>query len=115
MSLIDLNVQPKTPALLPGVEGWDPSTKLKIESAKNPLPASTLGDLGVAAIVTAQTSFPLTVLILPITERGLSGIDLTSVRVFRFDEQGKKLVPVWNSGINVQYGFVWAKIQQPGT
>ncbi|HEY6352690.1 MAG TPA: PQQ-binding-like beta-propeller repeat protein [Candidatus Angelobacter sp.] len=115
MSLIDLHVQPKAPALLPAVEGWDPAAKLKIESAKNPLPAATLGDLGVAATVTGQASFPLTVLILPITENGLSGIDLTSVRVFRYDDKAKKLVPVWNSGINVQYGFVWAKIQQPGT
>lgn len=115
MSLIDLNVQPKALALLSTVEGWDPGAKLKIVAAKNPLPTSTLGDIGVAATITGQANFPLTVLILPVTEKDLSGIDPTSIRVFRYDETAKKLVPVWNSGINVQHGFVWAKIQQPGT
>lgn len=115
MALIDANQQPKSPTLLPVAEGRDSTANLKVEPARNPLPRATLGDLGVAASVTGQASFPLTVLMLPITEGGLAGIDPASVRVFRYDESCKALVPVWNSGINVRQGFVWAKIQQPGT
>jgi outer membrane protein assembly factor BamB len=96
------------------MDNWDPGKKLKIEAARNPLPHSTLGDLGTAASVTGSASFPLTLLILPIVEDGLTGIDTSSVRVFRYDKKNKRLTPIWNSGINVAHGFVWAKIQQPG-
>lgn len=115
MALIDANQQLKSPILLPVAEGRDVIANLKVGPAKNPVPRSTLGDLAVAASVTGPANFPLTVLMLPITESGLAGIDPASVRVFRYDESGKTLVPVWNSGINVRQGFVWAKIQQPGT
>ena len=114
MSLIDLNRQPKGPALHSAVDNWDPGTTLKIEAAKNPLPNSTLGDLGVAASVTGSGNFPLTLLVLPIAHDGLTGIDTSSVRVFRYDKKNNRYAPVWNSGINVAHGFVWAKIQQPG-
>jgi outer membrane protein assembly factor BamB len=114
MSLIDLSRQPKAPTLHPAVDNWDPGTTLKIEAANNPLPNATLGDLGASASVTGSANFPLTLLVLPITAEGLTGIDTSSVRVFRYHNKNKHLVPVWNSGINVAHGFVWAKIQQPG-
>lgn len=114
MSLIDLSRKPKAPALHPAVDNWDPSTTLKIQVSKNPLPNSTLGDLGVAASVTGSANFPLTLLVIPIADDGLTGIDTSSVRVFRCDKKNKRYAPVWNSGINVAHGFVWAKIQQPG-
>ena len=43
------------------------------------------------------------------------GLDTSSIRVFRWDEKQKRLKPVWNSGINVEQGFIWAKIQRAGT
>jgi outer membrane protein assembly factor BamB len=115
MSLIDPNRQPKAPVLHSAADNWDPGETLKIEAARNPHPNSTLGDLGAAASVTGSENFPLTLLILPIAEDGLTGIDTSSVRVFRHDKKNKRWAPVWNSGINVAHGFVWAKIQQPGT
>ncbi|HEY6968720.1 MAG TPA: PQQ-binding-like beta-propeller repeat protein [Candidatus Angelobacter sp.] len=115
MALFDVNLQPKAPAVLPAVDGWDLAGKLKIQPVRNPLTNATLGDLGVAVDVTGPANFSLTLIVLPVTEKGLAGIDPGSVRMFRYDEKSKRLVPVWNSGINVHHGFVWAKVQQPGT
>ena len=37
------------------------------------------------------------------------------MRFFRWDESAGTLQPVWNSGVNTAFNFVWAKIQHPGT
>ena len=91
---------------------------LRAESVENPLPRATLGDVGVAAEVAgAETlrSFGQSVLVIPLDERALAGIDETTVRVFRVDKEAGTLRPVWNSGVNTSMGFAWAKVTRPGT
>lgn len=53
-------------------------------------------------------------LLQPFDPKATAGIDLTSVRVFRWDEAAKTVLPVWNSGVNHTYNFVWAEIGRPG-
>ncbi len=91
-----------------------PATELQLERVDNPLPQGTLGDLGLATNVRGPSEFPLTLLLLPLDPSGLTGIEPTSVRVFRWDGTTRSLRPLWNSGINVGHGFVWAKIRRPG-
>jgi hypothetical protein len=86
---------------------------LKITAAKNPRPNATLGDIGIATRVSGPTRFPPTLLLQPVAPEALVGLEPTSLRVFRFD--GRSLRPHWNSGLNVALGFVWAKIERPGT
>jgi outer membrane protein assembly factor BamB len=58
---------------------------------------------------------PTALLVLPVDRGALQGLDRTSVRLFRVDDGGDELHAVWNSGINLAHGFVWAKIGRPGT
>jgi outer membrane protein assembly factor BamB len=92
----------------------DPTTELKLEKADNPLPHGTLGDIGLATSVVGPSEFPLTILIQPFDRTALTGIEATSVRVFRWDSTIGSLKPIWNSGINIALGFVWTKISRPG-
>ncbi len=77
----------------------------------------TLGAMALTVRVaaTAKTSAPESVLILPYDTKSLQGLDRSSVRVFRFDGQQRGFTPIWNSGINLALGFVWAKVARPGT
>jgi outer membrane protein assembly factor BamB len=95
-------------------EEREQAIKIKLKKVDNPLPKGTLGDIGLATRVEGQAEFPLTLLIQPFDPRALAGIDATSVRVFRFDNRSRSLQPIWNSAINVGFGFVWAKIRRPG-
>lgn len=90
---------------------------LRVEFAENPLARATLGDVGVAATITAEglRSFSRSVLVIPLHERALTGIDETTVRLFRADEETGTLRPVWNSGVNTSLGYAWAKVTRPGT
>jgi len=110
----DTVVEPLQPYFVQVVAEFDPNTKLKVESASNPLPDGTLGDIGLAARVEGPAEFPKTILIQPFDSASLRGIDPISVRVFRWDKAARSLQPVWDSGINVGQGFIWAKIRQPG-
>lgn len=90
--------------------------ELKVSRAARSVLKMTLGDLrGLAAEVTGTESFSETVLVQPFEPEALTGIDPTTVRVFRWDEESGSLRPVWNSGINYTLGFTWAKITRPGT
>lgn len=90
---------------------------LRVGFAENPLARATLGDIGVAATVAGEgvRSFGRSVLVIPLHARALAGIDETTVRVFRADEETGTLRPVWNSGVNTSLGFAWAKVTRPGT
>lgn len=90
------------------------AARLRISPAKNPLPRGTLGDTGISARVTGPAQFPLTILVFPFGAAELTGLDRSTIRVFRWDADGRTLKPVWNSGINVAMGFIWAKIMRPG-
>jgi outer membrane protein assembly factor BamB len=103
------------PYFLETISPGELGDRLKLKNVEVPLPQSTLGDLGLATSVTGPKEFPLTILVQPYDPGALKGIETTSVRVFRWDENTGTLRPVWNSGINLAFNFVWAKIEHPGT
>jgi len=107
-------VEHPKPFCLPTTVDVDASIKLEIEHTRHPLPQGTLGDIGLATKVAGPFDFAQHILMQPFQPHALKGIDPTSVRVFRWDEQAGTLRPIWNSGINVEFGFVWAKIRRPG-
>jgi len=100
--------------LLPAAPDSDPTASIKTAPAENPLPRATLGDMGLATAVTGPAEFPLTILVQPFDPTGISGLDPGSVRVFLWDAKAGALEPVWNSGVNVDLGYVWSKIRRPG-
>jgi outer membrane protein assembly factor BamB len=89
-------------------------SELKVGRATNPLSNGTLGDTGLAVEVGGREEFALTILRIPFDLQALAGLDAASIRVFRWDEKQERLTPVWNSGINIDHGFIWAKITRPG-
>src|SRR2546421_3389552 len=93
---------------------WNPDGELTLEKVDNPSSQGTLGDIGIATNVIGPAQFPLTILIQPFHQSALTGIEATSVRVFRWDTTIGSLKPIWNSGINIALGFVWTKISRPG-
>jgi outer membrane protein assembly factor BamB len=102
---------------LAGEQDEQEAGALRVEFAENPLARATLGDVGVAATVLGEglRSFSRSILVIPLNERALTGIDETTVRLFRADEETGTLRPVWNSGVNTSLGFAWAKVTRPGT
>ena len=104
----------REPYLMQATPEWDPDAELELRRAENPHPTGTLGDIGLATEVAGPDEFPLTILIQPVDPRDLVGIDMTSVRAFRWDDQSRTLQPIWNSGANLGLGFIWTKIHRPG-
>jgi outer membrane protein assembly factor BamB len=102
------------PYLVPIVQDWDAEAALSLSAAENPAPKATIGDLGLATSVSGPAEFPPTMLVQPFAPGDLTGIEPSSVRVFRWDEQSSALRPVWNSGLNVEHGFVWSEVIRPG-
>ena len=111
-----LEPRPAGPYLLPATLKSEPPRKLEISVIDNPAKDATLGDIGLATqIAGGNRALPPTILIQPFDQRGIVGVDPISIRVFRWDEKLGVLRPVWNSGVNLSSGYVWAKIQRPGT
>jgi hypothetical protein len=105
---------PFEPHLIPVDAENDLRDQLQLTSAKNPQAEGTLGDMGLAIEVSGLDEFSLTILRIPFKTRAITGLDASSIRVFRWDEKREQLRPIWNSGINVEQGFIWAKIRKPG-
>ena len=103
---------PPAPFLLGAVGGN--ASGLTVQAAENPLPAATLGDLGVAVQISGPEQFPLTVLVLPYDPAVAAWIDMQSVRVFQVAPRDSSVRVVWHSGINTQEYYVWAEIRGPG-
>ena len=103
------------PYLVQATPGQDPTAELDLRRAENPVPNGTLGDIELATDVTGPEEFPLAILIQPVQPGDLVGVDVTSVRAFRWDDGSRTLQPNWHSGINVNLGFIWTKIRRPGT
>jgi outer membrane protein assembly factor BamB len=101
------------PYLVQVTPDFDPAAELELARVDNPLPNTTLGDIGLAARVDGPERFPPSLLVQPF-ER-LAGIDPASVRMFRLDEASGTLRPVWDSGVNTGLGFVWTMLRRPGT
>lgn len=89
---------------------------IKINSVKHPAPQSTLFDLGIAVEVGGKRDdLASSIIVHPIDPDTLKGIDPSTVKFFRFDERAGAWQPVWNSGINLELGYAWAKVREPGT
>lgn len=101
------------PQLLPGGRE-DPTEQLRLRRARNPLRNGTLGDTGIAFRVSGPDEFALTIVRIPLDDARVHGLDVVTLRLFRWDTRTKKLEPVWNSGVNVQLNFAWARIRRPG-
>jgi hypothetical protein len=106
-------IQPK-PRLIQITPDWDSKHKLNLKSARHPLPHGTLGTIGRPVEVDGPDEFPQTLLRMPYSPHFARGVDPTTARLFRWDEEARTLRPVWNSGINSQLAFAWGKIRRPG-
>lgn len=111
---VDHAVPAPQPNLQPLVANWDPNKTLKVDAVPHPLPKGTLGTIGKPVKVDGPDEFPQTLLRLPYSPAAAQGVDPTTARLFRWDEETKTLRAVWNSGINVQLGFMWGKIRRSG-
>lgn len=104
------------PYLTPASGEREANKEIKARRAALPLSRVTLGDLGgFATEVAGPEKFSPAFLIQPFEPDALTGLDPTTVRVFRWEEQSGTLSPVWDSGINYTLGFTWVKITRPGT
>jgi outer membrane protein assembly factor BamB len=110
----DASRRTAAPFLLPTRSDQKIEETLKLERAENPIPEGTLGDTGLAVSVSGPKAFAETVLLQPFERRAIRGINLGMVRTFRWEEERRTLVPVWNSGVNLALGSVWARIRRPG-
>ncbi len=102
-----------TPYLLPS--GASPRLTDQLRARKSKIPTShTLCDIGVVAQVTGAERFSEAILVQPFEARALVGIRPSSLRVFRFEAEGKRFEPVWRSGVNLELGQTWARITREG-
>jgi outer membrane protein assembly factor BamB len=112
----DVNTDLPTPQ--PGVfpidPGWEPSGNLKLQSVPHPLPKGTLGTIGEAVEIQGPNEFPQTLLKMPYSVDLSRGLDPHTAKVFRWEPETQNLRPIWNSGINSQLDFAWAKIRRAG-
>jgi outer membrane protein assembly factor BamB len=111
---VDHAVPAPQPTLQALADNWEPNRTLKLEAVPHPLPKGTLGTIGKPVKVDGPDEFPQTLLRLPYSPGLAQGIDPTTARLFRWDKETKTLRPVWNSGVNVQLGFMWGKIRRSG-
>jgi outer membrane protein assembly factor BamB len=88
---------------------------LRLKPAAHPMPRGTIGTIGKPVAIEGPEEFPQVLLRLPYSSGLAKGIDPTTAKVFRWDQMQGAFRPVWNSGVNVQAGFAWAKIHRPGT
>jgi hypothetical protein len=102
------------PRAMAATEGFDRRHAIDCRPTPNPMPRATLGDIGVSVEVDGPAEFPLTLLFLPYDARALVGIDPSSIRVFKCDPNAGSFQAVWNSGINVERRFIWAKVNAVG-
>ena len=93
----------------------DKRVGLRVKWSDYPLRGSTLGDLDLAAKVEGPSRFEPALLVMPLSLEKVAGIETVSIKVFRMDTTSKTLKPIWNSGANATFNFVWAKVSQPGT
>jgi outer membrane protein assembly factor BamB len=113
------------PRLLAVATGLDELTEgVDLQAVSNPLAEATLGDLGIGAELRGgrglegafgeKNAAAESLLILPIGPQTLAGLDADTVRVFEVDDKSGEYRPIWNSGVNREMGFIWAKVHKDG-
>jgi len=88
-----------------------------VHSAKNPLPNSSFGFIGVFANVESIKSDKIDgTLVLKINPLRLGTVDRNSLKVFYWDKAAKKFIKTRYSGIGHDNGgnYVWAHVTKPG-
>ncbi len=103
----------QNPVLLPGSSGWDLSGVLKVRGA-GAESVPSLDQVGSVIEVDGPARFARTILRIPIQPSALTGIDETSVRVFRVSPAGSASAAIADSAYAPGLGYVWAAIEQPG-
>jgi outer membrane protein assembly factor BamB len=111
---LDLDLPLSQPSLRQLAPDWDPNQHLKVKTVHHPLPNGTLGTIGKPVEIEGPEQFSQTLLRLPYSPCLARGVDPTTAHLFRWDSEAKTLRPVWNSGVNCQLGFAWAKIRRKG-
>ncbi|HEV7744516.1 MAG TPA: PQQ-binding-like beta-propeller repeat protein [Pyrinomonadaceae bacterium] len=87
---------------------------LDVKPVQHPAPDGVLFNLGVTVAVSGQ-DLSSSVLIQPLDREVLKGIDPATARFVRFDERAGAWQVIWNSGLNQELGYAWAKVREPGT
>ena len=102
------------PYILQATKDWNPTMSLTVESSSIPEENHTLCDLGFAVKITGQETFPLTILIYHMflyniwnQFKFLSAFFIGILILAR-------LQPIWVSGINTAFKYIWAKIRRSG-
>lgn len=98
-----------------GTEKRSKKDSIAVRSAKHPAPQSALYDLGVTVEVSGQGDLTSSIIVQPVDRETLKGIDPATVRFIRYDERSGSWQPIWNSGLNQELGYAWAKVREPGT
>jgi len=98
--------------LLPTSQLWNPKQGLGLEAVGVPSPDATLGHVGLAAQIVGPAHFNATILVQCIPGHALTGIEPSTLRVFRFEAEDWSLVR--ESGFNIDLGQAWARIVEPG-
>ena len=94
--------------------GLTPDSEVNVKGVPNPISNRTLGEIGVATAVEGPAQFNMAVLIQPFEKSAITGIDLHSVRVFRWDSKSNTFNLLRNSSVNTELSYTWAKIVEPG-
>jgi outer membrane protein assembly factor BamB len=121
---VDVNAQPKPelppepepepPVLLPGSPSWSPDASFTIERVPLPGKTASLTALDLAVSVAGPERFPVVVLRVPFTSRQVSGVEVESLRMFRWDPATERWSPVWASGVDREGSVLWVKLRRPG-
>lgn len=94
---------------------FDPA-KLGIRvTLSSPPTGKTLGDVGVACEVSAKDPFPAAYLRVAFDPNEAPWIDPRTVRVFHAGTKQQSFQVLWRSGVNIGLGYIWARVQAPGT
>jgi hypothetical protein len=91
--------------------------QVRLRATKNPSPRSSLGFVGQPVVVTFdERKLPTGVDVkLALPRAAARDVDLSSVRMFRFDEDTRAWVLVPRSGIAQDLTYTWVRAHRPGT
>jgi outer membrane protein assembly factor BamB len=75
----------------------------------------TLGAVGSGYRVSTVATFPTSFLRIDFDPNDAPWIDPFTIRVFVATEDERSFRPIWQSGANVGLGFIWSRVDGPGT
>jgi hypothetical protein len=91
------------------------ASRARLSAAENPRPMSSFGFAAPAVELRAAGELPPgATLKIAIGEEAAKGVDLATVRVFRFEESTREWRLVARSGVSADGGYVFAVVRRPG-